>query len=133
MVDFKVFHGTTSSEAIHNNQVNVLKKFTTMENIVIGITDTMSSMGVLGQFLCNKGMQHAYSTDHNLQCNATLTFSGKSICNLPAIFIVLLCFDASLSTNSLAQMKIFQEQIMPCQKLGRLLNTFPSQHSRLQS
>jgi hypothetical protein len=91
VVDFKVFHGTTSGEAIYNNQVNVLKEYTTVENIVIGITDTTSSMGVFGQFLHLKGMQHAYCTDHNLQCNAILAFNGKSICNMPAaIFTVLL-------------------------------------------
>lgn len=80
VVDFKVFHGTTSGEAIYNDQVKVLEEYTTVENIVIGITDTTSSMGVLGQFLRLRGMQHAYCTDHNLQCNAVLAFNGKSTC-----------------------------------------------------
>lgn len=77
IVDFGVFHGTTSGEAIYASQKQVLKEYTTMNNIVIGITDTTSSMGVLGQFLCNNGMQHAYCTDHNMQCNAVLAFQGK--------------------------------------------------------
>lgn len=77
VVDFKVFHGTTTGEAIYNDQLQVLEGCTTKENIVIGITDTTASMGVLGMFLRNNGMQHAYCTDHNLQCNAVLAFNGK--------------------------------------------------------
>ena len=79
IVDFKVFHGTTSGEAIYKDQVSVLETYTTKDNIVIGVTDTTASMGVLGQFLRGKGMQHAYCTDHNLQCNAILAFDGKSL------------------------------------------------------
>lgn len=79
IVDFRVFHGTTSGEAIYNDQRNVLEEYTNLKNIVIGITDTTSSMGVLGQFLRNKGMQHAYCTDHVLHCNAILAFNGKCI------------------------------------------------------
>lgn len=77
VIDFKVFHGTTSGEAIFNNHTQVLKQYTVKENIVIGITDTTASMGVLGQFLRTSGMEHAYCTDHNLQCNAILAFKGK--------------------------------------------------------
>jgi hypothetical protein len=120
---------------INNDQVNVLKEYTPVENIVIGMTDTTSSMGILGQFLRLNSMQHAYCTDHNLQCNAILAFNGKSICNMPAaIFTVLLPVQKPLIFFTLlAQIKIFQEPIRPCQKLGRLSNTFPSQHSRLRS
>ena len=88
IVDFKVFHCTTSGEAIYKDQVNVLKEYTTLENVVIGITDTTSSMGVLCQFLQNKGMQHAYCTDHNSHCNAIWAFDGKLICNMFAIFFI---------------------------------------------
>lgn len=77
IVDFKVFHGTTSGEAIYKDQTSVLEQYTTKENIVLGVTDTTASMGVLGKFLRSKGMQHAYCTDHNLQCNAILAFDGK--------------------------------------------------------
>jgi len=44
VIDFKVFHGTTSGEAIFNDQTQVLKQYTVKENIVIGITDTTASM-----------------------------------------------------------------------------------------
>jgi hypothetical protein len=77
VINFKVFHGTTAGEAIYNDQVKVLGKYTNLENIVIGITDTTSSMGVLGRYLRDHGMQHAYCTDHSFQCNAILAFSGK--------------------------------------------------------
>lgn len=77
IVDFKVFPGTTSGEAIYNNQATVLEQYTTKENIVMGVTDTTASMGVLGKFLRQNGMQHAYCTDHNLQCNAILAFDGE--------------------------------------------------------
>lgn len=77
IVDFKVFSGTTSGEAIYKDQTSVLEAYTTKDNIVIGVTDTTASMGVLGQFLHQKGMQHAYCTDHNLQCNAILAFDGE--------------------------------------------------------
>ena len=76
MIDFKVFHGTTTGKAIYNDQLKVLQDYTTKENLVIGITDTTASMGVLGQYLQKNGMQHAYCTDHNLQCNAILAFQG---------------------------------------------------------
>jgi hypothetical protein len=77
IVDFKVFHGTTSGEAIYNDQVKVLEGYTTRSNAVIGITDTTGSMGVLGQYLHNNGMQHAYCTDHVLHCNAILAFNSE--------------------------------------------------------
>ncbi len=77
IVDFKVFHGTTSGEAIYNDQVQVLAGYTTKCNLVIGIKDTTGSMGVLGQYLRNNGMQHAYCTYHNLHCNAVLAFNGE--------------------------------------------------------
>ena len=48
IVDFKVFHGTTSGEAIYKDQAAMLVEYRTKENIVIGITDTTGSMGVLG-------------------------------------------------------------------------------------
>jgi len=81
VVDFKVFKGTTTGEAIYNDQVQVLEACTAKENIVIGVTDTTASMGVLGQFLRTNNMHHAYCTDHNLQCNAVLAFQGKA-CNI---------------------------------------------------
>ena len=133
VVDFKVFHGTTSGEAIYNDQVKVLEEYTTVENIVIGITDTTSSMGVLGQFLRLRSMQHAYCTDHNLQCNAILAFNGKSTCQTHKISTTPDPTKPLIFLSSKTQIKIFRELIMPCQKQGRLLNTFPSQHSRLQS
>jgi hypothetical protein len=77
IVDFKVFHGNTSGEAIYNDQVQVLAGYTTKCNLVIGIMDTTGSMGVLGQYLRDNGMQHAYCTDHNLHCNAVLFFNGE--------------------------------------------------------
>ena len=77
IVDFKVFHGTTSGEAIYNNQAQVLAGYTTKCNLVIRIKDTTGSMGVLGQYLRYNGMQHAYCTDHNLHCNAVLAFNGE--------------------------------------------------------
>jgi len=77
IADFKVFHGTTSGEAIYNDQANVLAGYTTKCNLVIGITDTTGSMGVLGKHLRDNGMEHAYCTDHNLHCNAVLAFNGE--------------------------------------------------------
>ena len=77
IVDFKVFHGTTSGEAIYNDQAKVLAGYTTKCNLVIGITDTTGSMGVLGKHLRDNGMEHAYCTDHNLHCNAVLAFNGE--------------------------------------------------------
>ena len=62
IVDFKVFHGTTSGEAIYNDQAEVLAGYTTKCNLVIGITDTTGSMGVLGKHLRDNGMEHAYCT-----------------------------------------------------------------------
>ena len=47
VIDFKVFHGTTTGEAIFNDQTQVLKRYTVKENIVIGITDTTASIGVV--------------------------------------------------------------------------------------
>ncbi len=81
VVDFKVFKGTTTGKAIYNDQLQVLEACTAKENIVMGITDTTVSMGVLGQFLRTNNMHHAYCTDHNLQCNAVLAFQGKA-CNI---------------------------------------------------
>ncbi len=77
IVDFKVFHGTTSGEAIYNDQAQVLAGYTKKCNLVIGITDTTGSMGVLGHHLRNDGMQHAYCTDHNLHGNAVFAFNGE--------------------------------------------------------
>jgi hypothetical protein len=62
IVDFKVFHGTTSGEAIYIDQAQVLAGYTTKCNLVIGITYTTGSMGVLGKHLCDNGMEHAYCT-----------------------------------------------------------------------
>jgi hypothetical protein len=56
IVDFKVFHGTTSGEAIYNDQAQVLAGYTTKCNLVIGIMDTTGSIGVLGHHLRNNGM-----------------------------------------------------------------------------
>ncbi len=77
IVDFNVFHGTTSGEAIYNDQAHVLAGNTTKCNHVIGITDTTGSMGVLIKHLCDNGMEHAYCTDHNLHCNDVLVFNGE--------------------------------------------------------
>ena len=57
IVDFKVFHGTTSGQAIYMDQVTVLEKFTTKSNVVIGISDTAGNMGVLEQYLRRNGME----------------------------------------------------------------------------
>ena len=77
LVDFKVFHGTTTGEAIYNDQVKVLEKFTTKKNVVIGITDTAGNMGVLGQYLRRNGMEHGYCTDHVLHLVASKAFSSE--------------------------------------------------------
>jgi hypothetical protein len=55
----------------------MLAEYTMKENIVIGITNTTGSVGVLGQHLRNNGMEHAYCTDINLHCNAILAFAGE--------------------------------------------------------
>ena len=77
LVDFKVFHGTTTGEAIYNDQVKVLEKFTTKKNVVVGITDTAGNMGVLGQYLRRNGMEHGYCTDHVLHLVASKAFSSE--------------------------------------------------------
>jgi hypothetical protein len=77
IVDFKVFHGTTSGEAIYNDQAQVLVGCTTKCKHVISIMDTTGSMGNLRHHLRDNGMQHAYYTDHNLHCNAVLAFNGE--------------------------------------------------------
>jgi hypothetical protein len=76
IVDFKIFHGMTSGEAIYNDQAQVLVGYTTKCNLVISFTNATGSMGVLGHHLHDSGMQHAYCTDHNLHCNAVLAFNG---------------------------------------------------------
>lgn len=103
IVDFKVFHGTTTGEAIYNDQMQVLTEYTTKANIVIGITDTTSSMGVLGQYLHSNGMQHAYCTDHNLQCNAVLAFHGKRKQKLHIVYQIPMPY---LSNGFSVQIKI---------------------------
>ena len=77
----------TSGEAIYNDQVQVLAGYTTKCNLVIGIMDTTGSMGVLGQYLRNNSMQHAYCTDHNLHPNAVLAFNGEYNKLMPVTFL----------------------------------------------
>jgi hypothetical protein len=80
MLDFKVFHGTTTGEAIYNDVVGVLKKFQSLSTIILdylGVTDTTGNMGVLGQYLRDNGRRHAYCTDHNFHRNAILAFNRE--------------------------------------------------------
>jgi hypothetical protein len=56
---------------------NTAAEYTKKENIVIGITNTTGSMGVLRQHQRNNGMEHGYCTDHNLHCNAILAFAAE--------------------------------------------------------
>jgi hypothetical protein len=68
--------------------VQVLAGYTTKYSIVIGITDTTCSMGVLGPFLQDNEMLHAYCTDHNLNCNAVLAFNGEyNKCHVNSQFV----------------------------------------------
>ncbi len=55
----------------------MLVGYTTKCNLLIGITYTTGSMGVLRQYLHDNCMQHAYCIDHNLHCNAVLIFNGE--------------------------------------------------------
>jgi hypothetical protein len=67
----------TSGEAIYNDQAQVLVGYTTKCNLLIGITCTSGSMGVLRQYLHDNCLQHAYCTDHNVHCDAVLAFNGE--------------------------------------------------------
>jgi hypothetical protein len=81
-LDFKVFTGTTSGEAIYNDIHNVLNQFQGDSTIVldtIGITDTTGNMGKLGQYCRDNGRRHGYCTDHNFHRNAIKAFSRESI------------------------------------------------------
>ncbi len=103
IVDFKVFHGTTSGQAIYIDQVTVLEKFTTKSNVVIGISDTAGNMGVLGQYLRRNGMEHGYCTDHVMHLVALKAFSSEYQTALDNQFLAVCLtniFSCSLSTDT---------------------------------
>jgi hypothetical protein len=80
MLDFKVFKGTTTGEAIYNDVICALRKFQSLSTIILdylGVTDTTGNMGVLGQYLRDNGRRHAYCTDHNFHRNAILAFNSE--------------------------------------------------------
>ena len=77
MIDFKVFSGSTTGKRIFDDCLEVLESYTSKENIILGVTDTVGSMGVLGQHLRDADMKHGYCTDHNFHLNAKLAFKGK--------------------------------------------------------
>jgi hypothetical protein len=81
LLDFKVFKGTTTGEAIYLDIEQVLAKFqggnTTVVLDTIGITDTTGNMGKLGQYCRNNGRRHGYCTDHNFHRNAIKAFKRK--------------------------------------------------------
>ncbi len=107
IVDFKVFHGTTSGEAIYIDQVTVLEKFTTKSNVVIGISDTAGNMGVLGQYLRRNGMEHGYCTDHVMHLVALKAFSSEYQTALDNQFLAVCLtniFSCCLSTDTMFQM-----------------------------
>ncbi len=79
-LDFKVFKGSTSGEAIYEDIQNVLSQFQDDATIVldtIGITDTTGNMGKLGQFCRENGRRHGYCTDHNFHRNAIKAFNRE--------------------------------------------------------
>jgi hypothetical protein len=107
VLDFKVFKGTTTGEAIYNDIVSVLAKFRQLSTIILdylGVTDTTGSMGVLGKYCRENGRRHAYCVDHNFHRNAILAFNREfclmfySFCNLNPTFFI--------SYFSLLQLKI---------------------------
>jgi hypothetical protein len=80
VLDFKVFKGTTTGEAIYNDIVSVLERFRQLSTIILdylGVTDTTGSMGVLGQYCRDNGRRHAYCADHNFHRNAILAFNRE--------------------------------------------------------
>ena len=83
MIDFKVFDGSPSGERIFEDQKYVLEEFSKKPSVVMGVTDTTGSMGVLGKKLREESYQHGYCTDHNFHRNAILAFEGMlylSVC-----------------------------------------------------
>ena len=58
-----------------------LTGYTTKCNLVIGITDTTGSMGVvLGKYLRDNGMEHAYCTGHHLMNSSLNTDLQSNTC-----------------------------------------------------
>ena len=77
VIDFKVFRGTTSGEAVFHDQRKVLQGVDDSKPFcLMGVTDTTGSMGTLGKYLREDGQEHGYCTDHNFYRNALLAFVG---------------------------------------------------------
>jgi len=79
MLDFKVFHGSTTGDRIYEDQTSVLDDYTEKPFVVMGVTDTTGNMGVLGKHLRDNGMQHGYCTDHSFNLNGQKAFHGKHL------------------------------------------------------
>ena len=79
LLDFKVFDGTTTGEAIVEDQKDVLK-LTEGDGsplIFFAVTDTTGSMGTLGAYFQENGPEHGYCTNHSLHCNVILALNGQ--------------------------------------------------------
>ena len=64
VIDFKVFWGTTSGEAVSHDQRKVLQGVDDSKPFcLMGVTDTTGSMGTLGKYLREDGKEHGYCTD----------------------------------------------------------------------
>ena len=78
LLDSKVLNGTTSGEAVFEDQREIIS-LTTGEGALytlFDVTDTTGSMGTLGACFWNNTLEHGYYVDHILHSNVILALNG---------------------------------------------------------
>ena len=114
MIDFKVFHGSTSGERIHEDQKSILEEFSDKPFVVMGVTDTTGSMGVLGRLMRDEGYEHGYCSDHNFHLNAILAFNGMCHAVVICLIVMLLThLNITFHLHLSIQTIISQVQVTP--------------------
>ena len=80
LVDFKAYKGRATGEAVFQDQKKVLKLDEEDRSpfCFFACTDTTGSMGTLGAYYRENGIEHGYCVDHNLHRNAIHAFQGES-------------------------------------------------------
>ena len=81
LLDFNLFDGSTSGQAIFEDQKEVLKlsKGGGSPLFFFAVTNTIGSMGALGAYFRENNLEHGYCTNHSLYCNVILAFKSECL------------------------------------------------------
>ena len=79
LLNFKALEGTTSGQAISEDQKDIFKLTEGHGSplICFAVTATTGSMSTLGTYFQDNDLEHGYCTGHSLYLNAILAVKGQ--------------------------------------------------------